>query len=276
MKYNSIGKMYKIIATDLDETLLNSQKHVSKDDLQTISNLNDCYFIIATGRGFKAVESTLKEIGQYNKPNTYLISFNGGVITENFNNRIIYSKLMPYDDAQFLFEKGLKFNVCIHIYTLDCCYTYRIFENEIKNLDKSNVSFINFENTDIQFLKNENIVKVLYCFEDMNYLRSIKKELNLDNKFSISFSSNRYLEFNPKGIDKGYGLKNICDILHIDIKDTIGVGDNINDIELIKTAGLGIGVNNVIDDVKPCCDLILDSTNNDSPITEIANQFNIK
>ena len=63
MKYNSVDKMYKIIVTDLDETLLNSQKHVSKDDLKTISNLNDCYFIIATGRGFKAVESTLKEIG---------------------------------------------------------------------------------------------------------------------------------------------------------------------------------------------------------------------
>ena len=68
--------MYKIIATDLDETLLNDRKHVSKDDIETISKLTDCKLVIATGRGFEAVQANLKEINQYNQENQYLISFN--------------------------------------------------------------------------------------------------------------------------------------------------------------------------------------------------------
>ena len=265
--------MYKIIATDLDETLLNSQKHVSKRDISSISTLKDTYFVIATGRGFESVQEVLKEIGQYNKTNSYLISFNGGVITENKDNKILYSNLMPFEDAQSLFNLGLQHDVCIHIYTLDCCYVYKIFENETNNLTSSNFGFKLFDSKDISFLKDQPIAKVIFCREDLDFLKQLRKKINLDEKYSISFSSNRYLEINPKGINKGLGLKKLTEILNIDIKDTIGVGDNINDIELIKTAGLGIGVKNVLDDVKPYCDIVLDSTNDEDPITEIIDKY---
>ena len=265
--------MYKIIASDLDETLLDSQKHASKQDIETINNLTDTYFVCATGRGFDSTQEVLKEIGQYNKPNTYLISFNGGVITENKDNKILYSKLMPFEDALELFNIGLKYDICIHVYTLDCCYAYRIFENESNILTTGKFHFQTFDTPDISFLKDKQIAKLLFCKEDMNYLRQIKKDMNLDDKYSISFSSNRYLELNPKGINKGISLSKLCEILNVDIKDTIGVGDNINDLELIQTAGLGIGVKNSLDEIKPYCDVILDSTNNESPITEIVNKY---
>lgn len=271
MIYN--GFMYKIIATDLDETLLNSQKHVSKQDIQSISELTDTKLVIATGRGFEAVQENLKEIGQYNKENQYLISFNGGVITENKENKILYAELMPFEDAKMLFEIGLKYDVCIHVYALDCCYAYRMFKSEKELLNAGSFNVSEFFNPDIEFLRNKKIAKVLFCKEDMPYLRNIKKEIDLDDKFAISFSSNRYLEINPKGINKGKGLLKLCEILNVDIKDTIGVGDNINDIELIQTAGLGIGVNNTLDEAKPICDVILNSTNNENPITEIIDRF---
>lgn len=265
--------MYKIIAADLDETLLNSKKHVSDKDIETISKLTDTYFVCATGRGFDSTQEVLKEIGQYNKPNTYLISFNGGVITENKDNRIIYSKLLPFEDAQALFNLGLKYDVCIHVYTLDCCYAYHIFENEYNMLSAGRFHFERFDTPDISFLKDKQIAKVLFCKEDMSYLRMIRNQINLDDKYSISFSSNRYLEINPKGINKGIGLSKLCEYLNIDIKDTIGVGDNINDIELIQDSGLGIGVKNTLDEIKPYCDVILDSSNNESPITEIVDKY---
>lgn len=265
--------MYEIIASDLDETLLNDQKHVSKADIDTISKLTDTKFVIATGRGFEAVQANLKEIGQYNMSNQYLISFNGGVITECKNNRILYSHLMPFSDVQKLFNIGLKYDVCIHIYTLECCYAYRLFENEKNNLLDGSFNLKTFNNTNLDFFKDKKIAKVLFCKEDMNYLRKVKEEMDLDEEYSISFSSNRYLEINPKGIDKGSGLNKLCEILNVDIKNTIAVGDNLNDLSMIKTAGLGIGVKNSIEDIKKDCDVILDYTNNEDPITHIIDKY---
>lgn len=265
--------MYKIIATDLDETLLNDQKHVSEADIKSISKLQDTKLVIATGRGFEAVQANLKEIGLYDLENQYLISFNGGVITECKDNKILYSHLMPFEDVKRLFEIGLKYDVCIHIYTLECCYAYRLFENEKNNLLSGNFNIKTFNDTNLEFLKDKKIAKVLYCIEDMDYLRKIRKKINLDDRFSISFSSNRYLEINPLGVNKGTGLMKLCEILNIDIKDTIAVGDNINDQSMILTAGLGIGVKNSIEDIKKDCDVILDYTNNEDPITHIIDLY---
>lgn len=265
--------MYKIIATDLDETLLNDQKHVSEADIKSISKLQDTKLVIATGRGFEAVQANLKEIGLYDLENQYLISFNGGVITECKDNKILYSHLMPFEDVKRLFEIGLKYDVCIHIYTLDCCYAYRLFENERNILIGGSFALNTFEDTSLEFFKDKKIAKVLFCKEDMDYLRMIKKQINLDDRFSISFSSNRYLEINPLGIDKGVGLKKLCKLLDIDIKDTIAVGDNLNDLSMIKVAGLGIGVKNSLDDIKDDLDVLLDYTNNEDPLTHIVEKY---
>lgn len=265
--------MYKIIATDLDETLLNDEKHVSRADIDTISKLSGTKLVIATGRGFEAVQSNLKEIGQYNAPEQYLISFNGGVITECKDNKILYSHLMPFEDAKELFNIGLKYDVCIHIYTLDCCYAYRLFEDERKNLVGGSFNLKTFDDNSLESFKDKKIAKVLYCKKDMDYLRKIKDEINMDDKYSISFSSGRYLEINPKGIDKGVGLQKLCEILNVNIKDTIAVGDNLNDLPMLKVAGLGIGVKNSIDDIKPDLDVLLDYTNNEDPITHIVEKY---
>lgn len=265
--------MYKIIAIDLDETLLNDQKHVSTTDVSTISSLDDCKVVIATGRGFVSVQENLKEMGLYDKENEYVISSNGGCITENKNNQILFVKKMAFDDVEFLFKLGLKYNFCIHIYTLETTYTYNIFENERKLLENAKFSTKNLESNDISFLRNQTITKVLFCDEDIEYLKKVRKEINLEDRFSISLSSQRYLEFNEKSINKGFGLKKLCEILNIDISETIGVGDNINDITLIKDAGLGIGVKNVVDEVKPYCDVILDVTNNEDPLTDMFNRY---
>lgn len=264
--------MYKLIASDLDETLLNSQKHVSKQDIESISTLLDTKFVLATGRGVYSISNTLKELGFYNKKDQYVISYNGGVITENNDSKPLFIKPLSFSDVEYLFNLGLKYNVCIQLCTLDGVYTYRLFQDEIDYI-KGAIVYRELNNTDISFIKNETVLKVLFNINDMEYLRQIRKEINLEDKYSISFSAMRYLEINPKGVNKGFGLKQLCDILNIDIKDTIAVGDNTNDLDMILAAGLGVGVNNVIKDIKKDCDYILDNDNNHSPITELINKF---
>ena len=263
--------MYKIITTDLDETLLDDNSHVSKQDIETISKLEDCKLVIATGRSFKGSEGVLKEIGQFNKKNTYLISFNGGVITENYENKVLFSHCMNYEDCVFIYNIAQKYDQSLIFYTPTGCFYNRLSHKEIYIHQRFGYSCEKLN--DLEQLRKENVIKGIICYEDIDYLKDLRKKFNIDDKYTLSISSSRYLEINPLGISKGLGLTKLCEILGIDIKDTIGVGDNINDIELIKQAGLGIGVKNVYDDVRPYCDVVLNSDNNHSPITEIVNRF---
>lgn len=264
--------MYRLIATDLDETLLTTDKHVSEADIETINKMEDVKFVLATGRGFFSIQNTLKEVGLYDKENEYCISYNGAVITENKDNRIIHMEPLDYSDALKLFDIGQKYDVCIHLYTLDNCYAYRIFENERQYLN-NRIKVTEFEDQDISFIKDDVILKVLYCNSNIDYLRSIKEELGLDDVYDVSLSANRYLEFNRKGVNKGLGLRKLAEYLNIPIEETIAVGDSLNDLAMVKEAGLGIGVKNSTIEIIDDCDIILDSTNNESPISEIYERY---
>ena len=88
----------------------------------------------------------------------------------------------------------------------------------------------------------------------------------------VSYSSNRYIEFNHQGVNKGQGLKKLAELLHVDIKDTIAIGDNFNDLSMIKVAGLGVGVQNTVEEMKKECDIITKATNNRGAIAEVINK----
>ena len=103
---------------------------------------------------------------------------------------------------------------------------------------------------------------------------SIEDDLkDITGDLDVSYSSNRYIEFNHQGVNKGQGLKKLADILGVDIKETIAVGDNFNDLSMIKVAGLGVGVQNTVEDMKKECDVITKATNNENAVAEVINKY---
>lgn len=112
---------------------------------------------------------------------------------------------------------------------------------------------------------------------DYDYLKKIEDDLkDITSDLDVSYSSNRYIEFNHKGVNKGQGLAKLASMLHVDLKDTIAIGDNFNDLSMIKTAGIGIGVRNTIKDMKKECDVITKATNNESAIAEVIDRYILK
>ena len=88
---------------------------------------------------------------------------------------------------------------------------------------------------------------------DYSYLQEIAKDFeDITYDIDISYSSNRYIEFNHKGVNKVAGLKSLADLLHVELKDTMAIGDNFNDLSMIKVAGLGVGVQNTVEEMKLC------------------------
>ncbi|MBR4462305.1 MAG: HAD family phosphatase [Erysipelotrichaceae bacterium] len=264
--------MYRLIATDLDQTLLNVDHHVSQEDIDTIRHLKDVRFVPASGRDFRSLQGTLKEIGLYDQENSYVISYNGSIITENKGNRIIFSEYMCHEDLLRLLEIGKKENLCIHFYMSDDIYIWNIYEEETAYL-KGHMAYREIDTLSADFFKDKQLIKVLFARDDMDYLMKLRKDLDLEEEYEISLSSSHYLEFNKKGVSKGQALKKLCEILEIDIRDSIAIGDSINDLTMLKMAGFSIAVANASEEIKKDCDAVLDADHNHSPITEIVRKY---
>ena len=268
--------MYKIIACDLDETLLSTaDRKVSAKNVAAVKAARSCgvKFVVATGRGFPSVSGTLDELGLLDLPNEHVISFNGGAITENRGNRLIHCVEMPFATVEKLFKRALAYDVGIHVYTLDKVYGYRFTENERDYL-AGRMAVDECDELDINFLRGQRLIKILFVNPNQDYLRRIERELaDITADVTVSFSSNRYIEFSPHGVDKGTGLIKLAEILNVKPEETIAIGDNFNDLSMIRAAGLGVGVANCVDGIKQDCNYITAATCDEGAVAEVINKF---
>ena len=268
--------MYKLILSDLDETLL-VKHHVPDFNAKAIKEARKqgVKFVPATGRAFNMIPEILQEIDAYQKESEYSICFNGGLIVENKNGKILHFEGLEYSMTQELFEIAKRYEVCVLIFTLDCCYIFNADEDEVQRKTEQKAPFKVIDEYNMEFLENDKIAKILFERRDMDYLMSIKNELypKYKDKVAMSFSSNRYLEFNALGVNKGKGLLWLSQYLNIPIEQCIAVGDNYNDLEMIKVAGLGACVASSNDDIKKASDVVLKKDYFEGAIQELIEEY---
>lgn len=269
--------MYKFIVSDLDETLLNDEHQVCQANIDAIHKADSLgvKFIPATGRGYESIENTLKTLDLYGKENEYVLSLNGCSIIHNFDKSSLLFDGLDFETTHKLFQFGLTKNVCIHIYTQDKVYVYNFNDNERDRFHAQGVSYIELSEPSIDFLKAQPIAKILYENLDTNYLKSFEKDLKsiTDGKVTVSYSSNRYMEFNKIGVNKGNSMLKLAEILGVKQEEIIAVGDNYNDLSMLSKAGLSVAAGNAVDAVKQQCDYVCKNTHNDGVIAEIMEKF---
>lgn len=271
--------MYKLILSDLDETLLVNH-HVPDFNQEAIKKASEkgVKFVAATGRAYNMIGEILQEIGTYQKENEYSICFNGGLIVENKDDRILRFNGLSFEQAHGLFEAAKNYDVCVLIFTLDCCYIFNADPDEVerKTVQKANFKVIDEYNMD--FLKGDKIAKILFERRDMPYLKNIEKELQplIENNVVASYSSYRYLEFNPLGVSKGEGLLWLIDYLGIERCEAIAIGDNYNDVSMIETAGLGVCVASATEDIQALSDYVTTVDYDQGAVKEVIEKFVLK
>lgn len=268
-------RTYRIIACDLDETLLGPDRHVSPENRDAIRKARErgVRFVPATGRGFTSVQGILRELDLYDRPGEYVLSYNGGAITENRGNRILHFEGLTFEKTQALFQRGLAYGLCMHVYTQDTVYVYNFSKDEEAFL-RGRMEVVLPEENSIDFLRGQPLGKILYNSTDMDLLNRIEGELSdLTGDLEVSYSSARYLEFNPRGVSKGAGLLRLAKLLGVDPRETIAIGDNFNDRSMLRAAGLGVGVANVVEAVKPDCDYITEAAYDQSAVAEVIEKF---
>ena len=249
-----------LICSDLDGTLLNSNKEISKENLDAIEyfKANGGLFTFITGR----MPSYVSDI--YNKvnPNAPFGCVNGGGIYDHKKGEYLYTnpidksvlELVEYIDKS-LPEMGIQVSAYEKVYFCKNNAAMVEFRKEtgLPNLEK-NYREISEPMAKILFadLNTENIDKLSLMLQ--NHSRA--------NEFDFIRSDKTLYEILPKGIDKGAVLPILAELIDIDINKTIAIGDYNNDLGMIKTAKIGVAVENAIDELKSVADYVTVSNDN--------------
>ncbi len=269
--------MYKLIACDMDETLLNDNHEISQNNIDAIKKASQLgvKFVPATGRGYTAIITVLKALDLYDKEQEYVISFNGCALTENKNNTILQFHGLEFDKAQQLFTFGLTKNVGIQIYTTDTVFMYNANDVERNRYHRLKNEFVEMAEPSIEFLRDTPISKMIYQNVDIPYLKSFEHEMSeiVIGHVSVSYSSGRYMELNRIGVNKGNTMLLLADYLGIKQEETMAVGDNYNDQSMLEVAGLSVAAGNAVEEIKKICDYVTKNNNNQGVLAEVIDKF---
>lgn len=256
--------MYKMIVCDLDETLLRKDGSISQRNITAINKASKLgvKFVPNTGRSFSSIQPLLKKINLYDKPNEYVISYNGGAIVENNKNKIIASNEMPFAEASKVFAIFKKFeNIDIHVYLMDKLFIYKPRVDDIDYLKTRGVSYQEMINNDLNDFKNEKIMKIIA----MNPNKTVQEKMYSQIKsafnglINCTYSSGQYLEVNHFGVDKGTASIELGKKMGISANEIIAIGDNGNDVSMLKKAGMPVSVSNGVNAVKKIAKVITKS-----------------
>ena len=268
--------MYKLVLSDLDETLLVNH-HVPKINQETIQKVRHqgVQFVPCTGRGYDMTIDTLKELGIYDQEHEYMIGFNGALILETKGPKELMFDGLEFDLMKKIFDYGKHLDVCMLIFTSEACYIYNPNQSEIDRKNSQKAKYTILENDDIEFLRNKRIAKINYQNTNMTYLMKIKKEIEplLENQVTITASSSRYIEFNKYGVNKGTGLQWLANHLNIPIEQTIAIGDNYNDVGMLKMAGLSVAVSSANQEIRDLCKYVTKKDYFEGAVSETLEKF---
>lgn len=273
--------MIQLILSDLDETLLNDDGTIHPENIAAIQAFtqNGGYFVPNTGRSYKSVYGTLAQLG-LNKTTQYVVSYNGGAIVAiapDGQEEIVVEHGMSLTLAQKIFDLGQVNDVVdTHVYTRDNLYIYNISATDQRYMTERQVPYTEITTTDLSFMANEGpVMKVIFEHPDPAVQQAIADAVTavVGDEVLVTFSSNRYVEFNPKGVDKGVTGLELADILGIARYDTAAIGDNLNDAAQIKAAGVGVAVANAKPEIKALADVVLTTTNNEAAVADFIQHY---
>ena len=268
---------YKLVAIDMDGTLLNSKGMVSDRTRQAIyeASKKDVYVILATGRILKSAVNHAIELN-LNKP---IISSNGAIIIDE-NKEIIYQKPMNSQSVKEISDIGQSEGIYFHFYD-DANFYSNIYIKEILNFYNSDdskksgneIKMNIFDNVD-EIIENKgiNVYKFLFIDDDRSKLDNLKYKLKGLEDINICSSWANNLEVTDKDVSKGNGLKYLCNKLNVSAEDVIAIGDNENDISMIEYAGLGVAMGNAVEKTKSISDLIT-STNDEDGVAKVIEKY---
>lgn len=265
---------YKMLVLDLDDTLLRDDHSISSRNKKLLTEAQEkgVKVVLASGRPTQAMLQYAEEL-ELATFDSYLISFNGAVVTSMKNNEVLFQKNLTRDEIHSLYDFSITNNV--HIIT----YSNKgiVSETDSEYIDVE-LNLTGIPHHKVPSFKSEITGSAVKCIllEDPSYLRQVEKKLKAERTdLSVARSKPFFLEVMPHGIDKAASIDFLAKKLDIEQHQVIAVGNAGNDLSMIQYAGLGVWVDNVTPELRHEADVIVASNNNDG-VAEVVERFILK
>ena len=279
--------MIKLIASDMDGTLLNSDHKIPKENIELIkfAQKNGIQFVVATGRAYYEALPAL------NNENIKcdVISFNGGIIYDK-NGNIINITPMKLKDLYYTIEILKSLEISYQLYTKNTIYTNSI-ETDITayidliraNGEEPNEQHLRQEArkrlalghiTEVDnielYLNQENnpAIKVIGISNDLEKLKHATELLSGNDNISVTSSGANNVEIMDKKATKGEALKIVADIHDINLRNAIAIGDNLNDQAMLDIVEYSIAMKNGNKDLQKTSKFITEKTNSEGGVAD--------
>ncbi|MCB2289970.1 sugar-phosphatase [Clostridium sp. CS001] len=264
--------MYKLVAIDMDGTLLNEEREISPENYEAIQKAreNGVKVVLASGRPLVGFKRYLEDLNLVSEDD-YVVAFNGAIVQSSGGNKIISKTTLDLKDYEELYELSIELKVNIHALTENTVISpkdskYTRLESEI-NLIHSEIIAVE----DVP--KDTNILKVMFI-DDPKIIDEVIKKIpeTLLSKYTVVRSAPFFLEFLHKSVNKGAGVEALAQELNIKQEEVICIGDAGNDIHMVKYAGLGVAMGNAFPELKRVANFIT-KTNEQNGVAHVINKF---
>lgn len=251
----------KLIAIDIDGTLLNSHHHLTDEVRVALKKAEEkgVKVVLCTGRPLTGVQDLIEELDLYSD-NDYVVTYNGSLIQKTKTKEVVSKFELSHDDYLAIDGLARKLNIHLHTETEDTMYTsnrdisrYTVLESHLVNMPLK-------YRTQEEMTDELNILKMMMIDEPAlldEAITHIPQEFY--DKYTIVKSAPYFLEFLNKKVDKGAAVKLLAAQLGIDASEVMALGDNENDLPMIQFAGVGIAMGNATENIKKAASFITSS-----------------
>ncbi len=283
--------MYKLIAIDLDGTMLNGYGVVTENTKKQIKRTIEkgIDVIIASGRPIDSIKTIANEIGS----TKYFIAGNGALIYDIQKNEFLYENYLNKEKVLEIIKMCEENSISYNVYTdktiISTALKYNVLYYYKENLKKAedkqtHINIVENMYEYINKMKEEKFLKITICDESKSVFQSIIKKLNqIENieVLDVSHMSRKliqqgteeipieyyYTEISAQNVDKWYALEFLMSKLNIKKEEIVAIGDNINDKKMIEEAGLGVAMGQSNPTIKEIANYITDSNEQDGVAT---------
>ena len=279
--------MIKLIASDMDGTLLNHNHKIPKENVKLINFAKNqgIEFVVATGRAYYEALPALNE----ENINCDVISFNGGIVYDKNGNIISITPMLP-KDLYYTIEILKSFDISYQLYTKNTIYTTSIetdinayidlirsngYEPDVEHLraeaqQKLEVGYITeVENIELYLNEKENPpIKIIAISNDISKLENAAKLLSENTSISVTSSGANNIEIMHKNATKGEALKEIAKIYGINLENAVAIGDNLNDQAMLDIVGYSVAMKNGNIKLKEQAKYVTEKTNSEGGVAD--------
>ena len=252
--------MYRLLALDIDGTLLNSEGEVcdsTRDAIERVQGEN-IIVTISTGRPIQGVNKYI-ELLNLRAP---IITYNGAMIIDSVTQEVIYEQKLSNLDARQVFELGKAYDTTMIVWSNNKLYVNRMDDKvrDYQTLSGEVPIVIHNEET----IYDQGVTKIIWI-SSPDKLIEVQKELKgtLNESITSVTSKAHYLEFFNSKVSKSKALAFIGSRFDIQKEEMIAIGDGNNDIDMIDYVGMGVAMENATDAVKAVADYITTSNDHD-------------